>query len=91
MDEFDSPWHDTEVMAREDSMRNHPAKGFRLPKYVVVCPRCLRGMRSETYLSRPHWRTTGAKVCSTCQGWERKMDILENQRKEHIQHMLDLP
>jgi hypothetical protein len=48
-------------------------------------------MRSESYLQRPFWRDTGAKVCSTCIGWERKMDILENQRKEHIQHMMDLP
>ena len=90
---MDNPdvWLDSDIEALEDSIRSHPARGFKVPRYSgVVCPRCLREMRSETYLKRPFWRETGAKICSTCIEWERKMDVLENQRSEHIAHLRDV-
>jgi hypothetical protein len=82
--DFDSPFHDTEVMALEEAIRDHPAKGFRVPRWTHACPACGRGVTARM-LEVPHYNPTGKAICSTCRvknaKWFRTPEQIEASRK----------
>jgi hypothetical protein len=58
-------WLDSDIEALEESIRAHPAKGFKVPKWTTACPGCGRGVNPRM-LEVPHWRPEGEPVCVTC-------------------------
>jgi ribosomal protein L37AE/L43A len=81
--DFDSPFHDTEVMALEESIRDHPAKGFRVPRYTHACPACGRHVTFRM-LEVPHYNPTGKAICSTCRKYGAKWFQTPEQRAARI-------
>lgn len=69
--DWESPFHDSEVEALEESIRNHPAKGFKVPKWTHACPSCGRGVTAKM-LESPHWNPTSQPICSTCRARHAK-------------------
>jgi hypothetical protein len=63
--DWDSPFHDSEVEALEQSIRDHPAKGFRVPLWTATCPGCGRGVR-QAMLEVPHFAPESKPLCSPC-------------------------
>lgn len=70
---------------RDDGLRYELRAGglapWRPQRFTVHCPACGRGMRSDVYLARPHWRSTGLKTCATCREHERLNLRTEEKRR----------
>ena len=81
--DFDSPFHDSEVEALEESIRLHPAQGFKVPMWTVRCPGCQRGVR-QAMLEIPHWREGGKPVCSSCRRRDAQWYVSPEQRAARL-------
>ncbi len=79
MTPMDNPWLDSDIEAREEAIRLHPAKGFKFPYYTAACPGCGRKVR-PMMLEVPHWRPNGKAVCSSCRARDAKWYVSPTQR-----------
>jgi hypothetical protein len=73
-------WLDSDIEALEESIRNHPAKGFKVPRYTVGCAGCGRGVNPRM-LELPHWRSEGSPVCVTCRKRDARWFRTPEQRE----------
>jgi len=84
IDDSDSPFLDSDIEALEESIRAHPARGFKVPRYTRACPGCGRGVTAKM-LEVPHYNPTGKPICSTCRAhnarWFRTPEQRETSRK----------
>jgi hypothetical protein len=77
-------WLASDIEALEESIRAHPAKGFRVPKWTTACPACGRGVTAKM-LEVPHYNQNSKPICSTCRAknarWFRTPAQIEASRK----------
>jgi ribosomal protein L37AE/L43A len=75
---------DSDIEALEESIRAHPAKGFKVPRYTHACPSCGKGV-TKKMLEAPHYNPTGKAICSTCRKknakWFRTPEQIAASRK----------
>jgi hypothetical protein len=69
----------------EAALESYERKTFGR-RYYFSCPRCQRGISNPKLLARPHWRTDGPRICSTCIQWEQTWERIEDQRESAIEH-----
>ncbi len=77
-------WLDSDIEALEDSIRAHPAKGFKIPRYTHACPACGRKV-TAMMLEVPHYAPQSKPICSSCRAnyakWYRSPEQREASRK----------
>ena len=78
MDEYDSPWLDSDEEYLK-SWNDHPSRWFGPPRFVVHCPVCGRGMRSERFLEPVPGQSL--PICSTCRNDFIKRNHTEQLRR----------
>jgi transposase-like protein len=99
--DFNSPFHESEVEALEESVRLHPARGFMLPRYTVHCPSCGRGVPKGT-LESPHYAPESKPLCASCRSnwakWYRSPEqraasarAREERRKRGVKPAIGFP
>jgi rubrerythrin len=70
----------------EAALESYERKTFGR-KYYWHCPRCSRGISNPKLLTRPFYRTDGPRVCGSCVAWEVKWERIEEQRRDHFEHL----
>ncbi len=63
--DFDSPFHDSEVEALEESIRLHPARGFQRPRWTTACTGCGRHVLAAM-LEEAHYAPGSKPLCGSC-------------------------
>lgn len=56
---------DSDIEALEESIRLHPAKGFKVPRFTSACPGCGRPANPRM-LEVPHYAPDSKPTCSSC-------------------------